>query len=194
MLLCTSAFQFLPLRGNQGAMFFSLAWKTRRSTSIFSFFFNAFILATTAIAEDSRLLYKDVVILGGGAGGTHAAIRLREDYGKSVLLIEKESILVRSLAKHFRRCGLLTVLRREATSTLIPTPRLERLSTTAYNPTSTIKAPELSSSVSTFLCKPMFSMMLRPTMSTREPANCCTMMWGLSSRTPPLSRSRSTWT
>ena len=38
---------------------------------------------------------KDVVIVGGGAVGSHAAVRLREDYGKSVMLIEKESILVR---------------------------------------------------------------------------------------------------
>lgn len=37
---------------------------------------------------------KDVAILGGGASGTYAAVRLREDYGKSVLLIEMESVLV----------------------------------------------------------------------------------------------------
>ncbi|KAB5518097.1 hypothetical protein GE09DRAFT_1157527 [Coniochaeta sp. 2T2.1] len=36
---------------------------------------------------------KDVVIIGGGAAGSHAAVRLREDYKKSVLVIEKEAIL-----------------------------------------------------------------------------------------------------
>lgn len=36
----------------------------------------------------------DVAILGGGASGTYAAVRLREDYGKSVLLIEMEAVLV----------------------------------------------------------------------------------------------------
>ncbi|KAE9371745.1 hypothetical protein N431DRAFT_317650, partial [Stipitochalara longipes BDJ] len=35
----------------------------------------------------------DVAILGGGASGTYAAVRLREDYGKSVLLIEMEAVL-----------------------------------------------------------------------------------------------------
>lgn len=42
----------------------------------------------------TQTVNKDVVILGGGAGGSYAAVRLREDYGKSVLLVEKESILV----------------------------------------------------------------------------------------------------
>jgi ribulose 1,5-bisphosphate synthetase/thiazole synthase len=37
---------------------------------------------------------KDVVIVGGGASGSHAAVRLREDYGKSVVVIEKEALLV----------------------------------------------------------------------------------------------------
>ena len=36
----------------------------------------------------------DVAILGGGASGTYAAVRLREDYRKSVLLIEIEAVLV----------------------------------------------------------------------------------------------------
>ena len=36
----------------------------------------------------------DVAILGGGASGTYAAVRLLEDYGKSVLLIEMEAVLV----------------------------------------------------------------------------------------------------
>jgi heterodisulfide reductase subunit A-like polyferredoxin len=39
---------------------------------------------------------KDVVIIGGGATGSHAAVRLREDYNKTVILIEKEPILVSS--------------------------------------------------------------------------------------------------
>ena len=38
---------------------------------------------------------KDVVILGGGASGAYAAFRLREDFKKSVLLVEKQDHLVR---------------------------------------------------------------------------------------------------
>ncbi|KAM7201742.1 hypothetical protein V8F20_004703 [Naviculisporaceae sp. PSN 640] len=38
-------------------------------------------------------IQRDVVIVGGGAAGSHAAVRLREDEGKSVVLIEKEAIL-----------------------------------------------------------------------------------------------------
>lgn len=41
------------------------------------------------------IIEKDVVIVGGGAAGSHAAVRLREDYNKTVMLIEKESILVK---------------------------------------------------------------------------------------------------
>jgi hypothetical protein len=36
----------------------------------------------------------DVAILGGGASGTYAAVRLREYYGKNVFLIEIEAVLV----------------------------------------------------------------------------------------------------
>lgn len=41
-----------------------------------------------------EIIEKDVVIIGGGAAGSHAAVRLREDYGKSVVVIEKEANLV----------------------------------------------------------------------------------------------------
>lgn len=36
----------------------------------------------------------DVCIVGGGATGAYAAVRLREDYGKKVVVIEKENKLV----------------------------------------------------------------------------------------------------
>ncbi|PMD41025.1 amino oxidase [Hyaloscypha variabilis F] len=40
-----------------------------------------------------RTIYKDVVILGGGASGAHAAVRLREDYNKNIIIIEKQDNL-----------------------------------------------------------------------------------------------------
>lgn len=60
----------------------------------------AAVPATLAGTLDSGIfrffdtITRDVVIVGGGAAGSHAAVRLREDEGKSVVLIEKESILV----------------------------------------------------------------------------------------------------
>lgn len=37
---------------------------------------------------------KDVVIIGGGASGSYAGIRLKEDFGKDIALIEMEDRLV----------------------------------------------------------------------------------------------------
>ncbi|KAI0170942.1 amine oxidase [Pestalotiopsis sp. NC0098] len=47
---------------------------------------------TAERAADS-IIEKDVVIIGGGASGAHAAVRLREDFGKSVLVVEKQENL-----------------------------------------------------------------------------------------------------
>ncbi|KAK4463606.1 hypothetical protein QBC42DRAFT_337452 [Cladorrhinum samala] len=41
-----------------------------------------------APAEDEPI-YRDVAIIGGGASGSYAAVRLREDYNMSVIVIEK---------------------------------------------------------------------------------------------------------
>lgn len=57
---------------------------------------SAAALASIALAID--IVEKDVVIVGGGASGAYAAFRFREDYGKSIALIEKESILVSTRA------------------------------------------------------------------------------------------------
>ncbi|KAH8175063.1 NAD(P)-binding rossmann-like domain-containing protein [Sarocladium implicatum] len=48
-------------------------------------------LALAAACND--VIEKDVVVIGGGASGAYAAFSLREDYGKSVALIEKEKAL-----------------------------------------------------------------------------------------------------
>lgn len=37
----------------------------------------------------SRIIHRDVAIVGGGASGAYAAVRLKEDFGKSIVLIEK---------------------------------------------------------------------------------------------------------
>ncbi|KAK5661066.1 hypothetical protein OQA88_10956 [Cercophora sp. LCS_1] len=49
-------------------------------------------VATSAALPNSiasRLLVKNVAIVGGGASGSHAALRLKEDFGQSVVVIEK---------------------------------------------------------------------------------------------------------
>lgn len=55
-------------------------------------------LETGAIDKGSfnagSIIEKDVAILGGGAAGAHAAFRLREDLGKSIVLVEKRDHLV----------------------------------------------------------------------------------------------------
>jgi heterodisulfide reductase subunit A-like polyferredoxin len=40
------------------------------------------------------VIHKDVVIIGGGASGTYAAVRLREDFNKSIVVVEREDHLV----------------------------------------------------------------------------------------------------
>lgn len=51
-------------------------------------------LCAAYAAADDKVLHKDVVIVGGGATGAHAAFRLREDMNKSIALVEKQAILV----------------------------------------------------------------------------------------------------
>ncbi|KAK3500376.1 uncharacterized protein B0T23DRAFT_331411 [Neurospora hispaniola] len=46
-----------------------------------------------ATVNSTKVIEKDVIIIGGGAAGSHAAFRLQHDYNKSIVLIEKESIL-----------------------------------------------------------------------------------------------------
>lgn len=54
------------------------------------------ILPLLAVAGASAQVDEvDVLIVGGGATGSYAAVRLREDYNKTILLVEKAKRLVR---------------------------------------------------------------------------------------------------
>ncbi|KAF2729842.1 FAD/NAD(P)-binding domain-containing protein [Polyplosphaeria fusca] len=56
-------------------------------------FFNFFAHASLVLkVAASPIVEKDVAIVGGGAAGAHAAIRLHDE-GRSIVLIEKDSIL-----------------------------------------------------------------------------------------------------
>ena len=54
--------------------------------------------ASTIIDQSSFVLediiIKDVAIIGGGASGTYAAVRLREDLNTSIVVIEEKDRLV----------------------------------------------------------------------------------------------------
>ncbi len=56
-------------------------------------------LATAHTIDESQFsaantIIRDVAIIGGGASGTYAAVRLREDFKKSVVVVEATDHLV----------------------------------------------------------------------------------------------------
>ncbi|KAL1854822.1 hypothetical protein Daus18300_011338 [Diaporthe australafricana] len=53
----------------------------------------ALLISKITAQDDSAVITKDIVIIGGGASGAHAAVRLREDLDQDIILIEKQSIL-----------------------------------------------------------------------------------------------------
>lgn len=61
----------------------------------------ALLLACASVAAASwlpNIIARDVAIVGGGASGAYAAVRLREDFGQSVVVIEKAGRMVRARA------------------------------------------------------------------------------------------------
>jgi flavin-dependent dehydrogenase len=54
------------------------------------------------------VIHKDVVIIGGGASGTYAAVRLREDFKKSIVVVERDDHLVTHTLETLLRLLLTT--------------------------------------------------------------------------------------
>lgn len=50
-------------------------------------------LAIKAQFHPADVIVRDIAIVGGGASGTYAAIRLQQDFNKSVVVVEREEIL-----------------------------------------------------------------------------------------------------
>lgn len=50
------------------------------------------------INSSTKVIERDIIILGGGASGSHIAVRLREDLNKTIAVVEKKTYLVCSLS------------------------------------------------------------------------------------------------
>lgn len=50
--------------------------------------------AAEATKYGNSAIDTDVAIIGGGGSGAYAAVRLREDFGKKIVVVEKENRLV----------------------------------------------------------------------------------------------------
>lgn len=59
-----------------------------------SFLFGVAAAAAT-ISGGNAAVDVDVAIIGGGASGAYAAVRLREDFGKNIVVVEKQDRLVK---------------------------------------------------------------------------------------------------
>jgi len=61
--------------------------------------------------DPKDIIERDVAIIGGGASGAHAAFRLVEDFGKSVVVVEKQGLLVCFFFSRFNSCSSLPCCR-----------------------------------------------------------------------------------
>lgn len=57
-------------------------------------------VGVTSALQLPDVINRDVVIIGGGASGAYAAVRLRDDYGKSIALVEMREGLVSKKDPH----------------------------------------------------------------------------------------------
>lgn len=68
----------------------------RKSTTIFTLLLEisaASVIYDGRAAPSQQVINTDIAIIGGGSAGTYAAIRLREDFNKSIVLIESRASL-----------------------------------------------------------------------------------------------------
>lgn len=82
------------------------------------------------------IIVRDVAIVGGGASGTYAAVRLK-DQGKTIALIERDDHLVRDNLPHIGGVTStnysLIIHNRAVMSTLIPTLSAKLQSTMVFS-------------------------------------------------------------
>ena len=82
------------------------------------------------------IIVRDVAVIGGGASGAYAAVRIK-DSGKTVVVVDQSDRLVsrRPPRRDVARPRSSPAARRAATSTRTPTSRRGSRSTTASRPT-----------------------------------------------------------
>lgn len=52
-------------------------------------------VAIAAVGGANAAIDIDIAVIGGGGSGAYAAVRLREDFGKKIVVVEKQNRLVR---------------------------------------------------------------------------------------------------
>lgn len=63
--------------------------------SLAKFFLFAVAAAANVAGGANAAIDTDIAIIGGGGSGAYAAVRLREDFGKKIVVVEQENRLVR---------------------------------------------------------------------------------------------------
>lgn len=88
-----------PLRSNKTIPFIMAVHRCNSLLSAALFMTCVCFVFSETPSTHVRTIIKDVVILGGGPSGSFAAVRLREDFGKSVIIVEQKDRLVCSLSE-----------------------------------------------------------------------------------------------
>lgn len=104
------------------------------------------LLAALAASDSSNVsvVTTDTLVIGGGAGGAHAAVRLT-DYGQDVILVERQPILVgfpfsaERIVLNVLKSGSRAVL-----STASQIPRRERRTTSVLETLRIMETPRVS--------------------------------------------------
>ena len=68
---------------------------SRNKMTLAKLFLFAVAAAADAVLGANAAMDTDIAIIGGGGSGTYAAVRLREDFGKKIVVVEKQNRLVR---------------------------------------------------------------------------------------------------
>src|SRR6478735_626626 len=127
----------------------------------------------------------DVAVVGGGGSGGYAAVQLRENYGKKIVVIEKQKQLVRRIHNllmeerlTYRRAAthsLGTIQSRERCTTMASTP--SRISPSQLTSSNNSKFPLGQSSLNKYEICTSTSKMAKQSTSRLHPRKRPLMLW-----------------